>query len=154
MIVVGGANEAILARPGINELVIKKRLGFIKLALRTGSPLVPVFSFGENDLWDQLPNPEGSKIRKFQDIFRKYTTMSPPALFGRGIFTYNFGFLPYRRSIISVVGKPIDVPILPNPTEEEIAFYQKQYLDELQRVYDKYKNEYLPDRKEELIFKE
>jgi translation elongation factor EF-G len=47
------------------------------VALRNGSPLVPVFSFGENDLWEQLPNPDGSMLRKFQDMSRKYTNIVP-----------------------------------------------------------------------------
>lgn len=54
LIVVGGAAEALLAKPKTNDLIIKKRHGFIKLALVNGSSLVPVLSFGENDLYDQV----------------------------------------------------------------------------------------------------
>jgi 2-acylglycerol O-acyltransferase 2 len=153
MIVPGGANESALSRPGINDLVIKKRLGFIKLALRTGSSLVPVYSFGENELWDQLPNPKGSKLRNFQDLTRKYTTVNPPAVYGRGMFT-EFGILPYRHQIVTVVGKPIDCPKNDNPTIEEIKFYQAKYLSELQHIYDTHKEEYLPVRTTELRFVE
>jgi len=35
-IVVGGAQESLAARPGTLDLTLKKRLGFIKLALVTG----------------------------------------------------------------------------------------------------------------------
>ena len=49
-IVVGGAAESLSARPGTADLVLKRRLGFIKLAIREGADLVPVFSFGENDV--------------------------------------------------------------------------------------------------------
>lgn len=49
-IVVGGAAEALSAHPGTADLVLKRRLGFIKLAMREGADLVPVFSFGENDV--------------------------------------------------------------------------------------------------------
>ena len=48
MIVVGGAAEALYAFPGTYDLVLKKRYGFIKVALRNGASLVPVISFGEN----------------------------------------------------------------------------------------------------------
>jgi len=47
-IVVGGAEESLHARPGVMELVLKKRHGFIRLAIDSGSLLVPVLSFGEN----------------------------------------------------------------------------------------------------------
>lgn len=58
LIVVGGASEALYAKPRTNDLVIKRRLGFIKLALTTGSSLVPIMSFGENDIYDQVLNPK------------------------------------------------------------------------------------------------
>jgi 2-acylglycerol O-acyltransferase 2 len=154
MIVVGGAHEAVNAKPNTNDLVIKKRLGFIKLALRTGSPLVPVFSFGENDLWDQLDNSKGTLLRKFQDLARKYTAVVPPALYGRGVFTYNKGILPYRRQIVSVVGRAIEVPKIENPTADQLKHYQQLYLNELMHVYDTYKDEFLPNRKKELFFEE
>ncbi|KAI8897133.1 diacylglycerol acyltransferase [Globomyces pollinis-pini] len=152
MIVVGGAVETCEAFPGTLNLILKKRLGFIKLALRTGSPLVPVLSFGENDLWDQVPNPQGSYIRQMQDLSRKYTSVVPPLLHGRGIFNYNVGILPHRRQLVSVVGRPIEVPKLPNPTLEEVQFYQKKYLDELQHIFDTYKDEYYAHRVSDLAF--
>lgn len=49
-IVVGGAAESLSAHPGTADLTLKKRLGFIKMAIRHGADLVPVFSFGENDV--------------------------------------------------------------------------------------------------------
>ena len=49
-IVVGGAAESLLAHPGTADLTLKKRFGFIKMAIREGADLVPVFSFGENDV--------------------------------------------------------------------------------------------------------
>jgi 2-acylglycerol O-acyltransferase 2 len=36
VIVVGGADESLHAHPGTYELILKKRLGFIKLAIQTG----------------------------------------------------------------------------------------------------------------------
>lgn len=49
-IVVGGAAESLSAHPGTADLTLRRRLGFIKLAIREGADLVPVFSFGENDV--------------------------------------------------------------------------------------------------------
>lgn len=49
-IVVGGAAESLSAHPGTADLTLKKRFGFIKMAIRAGADLVPVFSFGENDV--------------------------------------------------------------------------------------------------------
>lgn len=41
-IVVGGAAESLNANPGTADLILKKRLGFIKIAMRNGADLVPV----------------------------------------------------------------------------------------------------------------
>jgi 1-acyl-sn-glycerol-3-phosphate acyltransferase len=38
--------QSLFARPGANDLVLKRRHGFIKIALRTGASLVPVYAFG------------------------------------------------------------------------------------------------------------
>lgn len=56
VIVIGGARESLLSKPGINSIVLKKRKGFIKLALECldekGLCLVPVYGFGENEIYN------------------------------------------------------------------------------------------------------
>ena len=59
--------QSLFAKPGANDLVLKRRKGFVKIALRTGASLVPVYSFGENATFrtaNELP-PE-SRLRRFQ----------------------------------------------------------------------------------------
>ncbi|KAJ3076469.1 Diacylglycerol O-acyltransferase 2 [Podochytrium sp. JEL0797] len=150
-LVIGGAAEAMEAQPNTNKLILKTRLGFIKLALMHGASLVPTFAFGENDIWDQVPNPKGSAVRKFQTMFKDFASFSPVLFHGRGIFTYDYGIMPHRRPIIVVTGKPIDLPVIEKPTEEDLKKYQKLYIAELQRVYDAYKDELLPGRKSDLV---
>lgn len=54
VIVVGGALEALDARPGSVDLTLRRRRGFVRLALQSGADLVPVYSFGENELYEQV----------------------------------------------------------------------------------------------------
>jgi hypothetical protein len=63
---------------------------------------VPVFCFGENDLFKQYPNPEGSHLRKLQTKVKDIATFSPPLFYGRGIFQYTFGFVPFRNPVHAV----------------------------------------------------
>ena len=67
-------------------------------------PLVPVFAFGENDLYKQVANPPGSRLRRFQTAMTKWLTFSPPLFHGRGVFNYTFGLLPFRHPV-NVVGQ-------------------------------------------------
>jgi 2-acylglycerol O-acyltransferase 2 len=70
-IVIGGARESLDASPKSMKLVLKKRKGFVKLAVRTGADLVPVLSFGENDLYDQVDGESHPLIHKFQMFVKK-----------------------------------------------------------------------------------
>ena len=84
LLVLGGAREALDARPSREYiLTLKDRKGFIKIGLANGASLVPVFSFGENDLYDQMPNPRGSRLRRIQTAIRKRLGYSTPFLRGR-----------------------------------------------------------------------
>ncbi|KHJ82165.1 diacylglycerol acyltransferase [Oesophagostomum dentatum] len=53
-VVVGGAEEAMEARPGSHTLTLKNRKGFVKESLKTGAYLVPVYTFGENEIFHQV----------------------------------------------------------------------------------------------------
>ncbi len=63
---------------------------------------MPCFSFGENDLFDQVNNPEGSMLKWVQRHLTKLLGFSVPIFQGRGIFNYTFGLLPRRRPITTV----------------------------------------------------
>eukprot|EP00455_Lapot_gusevi_P015861 TRINITY_DN1808_c0_g9_i1.p1 TRINITY_DN1808_c0_g9~~TRINITY_DN1808_c0_g9_i1.p1 ORF type:complete len:335 (-),score=76.34 TRINITY_DN1808_c0_g9_i1:106-1110(-) len=141
-VVVGGAAESLNARPGTNDLTLLKRLGFVKQALLHGASIVPVFSFGENDLYDQVPNPPGSFIRRLQQVMQSILGFTVPFFFGRGIFNYSFGLLPHRRPVTMVVGEPIPVKKDPNFTNQDVEAIHKKYMEALQKLHDKYKEQF------------
>ncbi|XP_064615170.1 2-acylglycerol O-acyltransferase 2-A-like [Liolophura sinensis] len=142
VVVVGGAVEALEARPDNYTLTIKSRKGFVKMALKHGASLVPVFSFGENELFTQMSNPRGSKLKAIQIRLTKMLGFSPPIFHGRGIFNYTFGLIPYRKPIHTVVGKPIDVEKTPEPTSEQIEALHNRYLNELRELFEQHKTKY------------
>lgn len=148
-IVVGGASESLSARPGTANLTLRKRLGFIKIAIRNGADLVPVFSFGENDIYSQLINEEGSKLHLFQKWFQRLFGFTLPIFHGRGIWI-SIGLLPYRHPIVSVVGRPIRVKKNLNPSRAELEHVQSQYIAELERIWDQWKDAYAANRTKEL----
>lgn len=52
--VVGGSAESLDVQPGRARLTLKKRTGFLRIAIETGADLVPIFTFGENELFEQV----------------------------------------------------------------------------------------------------
>lgn len=72
------------------------------LSFSSRAALVPVFSFGENELFNQVSNPQGSFIRRLQERLQKAMGVALPLFHARGVFQYNFGLLPFRRPINTV----------------------------------------------------
>lgn len=146
VIIVGGAPESLDTHPNLDQitLILKPRKGFIRLALQHGAHLVPSFSFGENEVYDQVNNPRGSKLRKFQDYLRKLIGLAPVLLKGRGIFQYSFGIIPNRRPITTVVGAPIPVERVFHPTEEQINDLHATYIEQLTDLFERNKTKYYP----------
>lgn len=107
-IVVGGAKETLYARPGATELVLNRRKGFVRLALEHGAALVPVYNFGENELFGQLTHP---LLRRLQELCIHWTGFTLPLVRGRGIFQYDAGFLPRRVPLYTVMGENACPPI-------------------------------------------
>ncbi|KAI1315796.1 diacylglycerol O-acyltransferase 1 [Mortierella claussenii] len=150
VIVVGGAQESLATRPGTLDLTLKKRLGFVKLALVNGASLVPTLAFGENDLYEVYSAKSTSRTYQIQQLIKQLCGFTLPMFNGRGIFNYEIGLLPRRKPIYIVIGKPIHVEKCENPTTEQLQALQKQYIDALLGIWDQYKDRYAPNRTQEL----
>ncbi|VDN54705.1 unnamed protein product [Dracunculus medinensis] len=153
VLVVGGAEEALDAYPGSHILTLKNRKGFIKTALETGAHLVPCYSFGETDLYQQAYNPPGSTIRNIQTRLKKLFGFSPPLFYGRGIFNCNFGFLPYRKAINTVIGAPIPIDKKKNPSKEKVDELHKLYINKLINLFEDHKTKFGVPKETKLIIK-
>mmetsp|Transcript_24600 Transcript_24600/g.36877 ORF Transcript_24600/g.36877 Transcript_24600/m.36877 type:complete len:363 (-) Transcript_24600:162-1250(-) len=153
VLVLGGAKESLDAHPGTFDLTLKQRKGFVKIALRTGATLVPCFGFGENEIYRQVDNPVGSKLRKWQNYLQKILGFAIPLIMGRGIWT-DFGLLPLNKRIKVVIGKPIPVPKTPEGeiTLDLLNKYHEMYLQGLIDIYEDNKNIYAFHRKKSLTF--
>lgn len=151
-IVVGGARESLEATPGAMRLILKERKGFIKLAVRTGADLVPVLAFGENDLYDQMNPRSHPWLHTIQMFVLRVWKFTLPFLHGRGIFNYDVGLMPYRRPLHIVVGAPIHVAQATGGVVDpaEVDRLHGLYVEELQNIWDRYKDVFAKERKGEL----
>lgn len=151
-IVIGGARESLLVKPNARKLVLKDRKGFIKIALsQKNVKLVPVFAFGENEIYDVLQPAKNSLLKKCQLFLKKISGFTIPLFHARGIFNYDFGLLPYRRPINVAVGTPIDIPYLESPTQEDIDKYHDIYVNGLLKLYNDNRKKFGYSSKLELV---
>ncbi|KAJ8275480.1 hypothetical protein COCON_G00072320 [Conger conger] len=134
VIVIGGATESLSSAPGVNTVVMRQRKGFVRLALEYGADLVPVYSFGENEVFRQVLFSEGSVMRALQTTFKKVMGFAPCLFIGQ-----SWGVLPYRVPITTVVGSPITVPQVSCPTEEMVDQYHQLYMEALSQLFHTHK---------------
>ncbi|XP_035522626.1 2-acylglycerol O-acyltransferase 3b [Morone saxatilis] len=134
VIVIGGAAESLASSPGLNTVVMRQRKGFVRVALEFGADLVPVYSFGENELFQQVIFSDGSLGRRLQDLFKKIMGFAPCLFVGERL-----AFMPYRIPITTVVGSPISVPKCVIPTEEEVDHYHRLYMEALSKLFHEHK---------------
>jgi len=127
----GGFQEATIFCKGAHRIFIKERKGFVKYALEYGYNLYPVYVFGEEQTYWALQS-----FRKFRLWFNKHKL---PGV----IFFGKYGILPNDDAeLVIVVGKPLELPKIENPTSEQIDQYHTQFIQALQSLFDKYKDKY------------
>ena len=135
----GGVAEVFETNEHDECILLKERIGLIKLAIRTGSDLVPCYLFGNTKLlscWAGEGIPKAKSILEF--ISRK-VGFALIIIYGR------FGIpVPRRVPILAVMGKPIPTYQIKceDPTPEQIKQIQTLLLDEMQDIFDRYKNMY------------
>ena len=111
------------------NLVLHKRKGFIKLALRHGAGLVPVFVFGETQLYRQ-----SGVVAGLQDWVRNMIGIAPVIFYGQGFFQNSFGFLPRRSPMYVVVGEPIPVTRVAELGQEDIDRLHALYVKQMRKL--------------------
>ncbi|CAF3392823.1 unnamed protein product [Rotaria sp. Silwood1] len=123
VIVLGGVPEMHATRNDTMIFYIKRRKGFVKLALKHGASLVPVISFGENELYER----------------RTCFNLIPNGIpCGRSIV----GHIPLRHPVITVVGKPIHVNKIVDPTATDIDQLHNEYIQAIEQLFEVNKCQY------------
>ena len=118
-VVLGGAREAALTEPFKPKIILRRRKGIFELALRHGTPLVPVFTFGELEMipcW-QLPN-----------IVANF-------LHGLTGFMFVLPGVPKRVPLVSVIGESIAVWKSATPSPEDVLRLQNRFEEALLTLY-------------------
>ena len=130
-LMVGGEQEQLLAQRGEHTVYVAKRKGIMKLALRHGVPLVPCYCFGETDTYHQSCLALG--LRQW---LASSFGIAIPLAYGSSIL---LPFLPIPTKLVQVVGTPINVEQVDQPTQEQIDALHAKYVCGLRAVFDAHK---------------
>ncbi|KJE94068.1 2-acylglycerol O-acyltransferase 2-A [Capsaspora owczarzaki ATCC 30864] len=131
-LVPGGATEALYANPDKDVVVLKKRRGFVRLALEHGASLVPVFGFNENNTFKQMAS-DNKTMHALKKQFQSIFGISLPLI---------TNIIPRRTKVTVVVGRPIEVPKSPEPSDEQVQKYLDLYIEGLKQLYRENKDKY------------
>jgi len=132
-----GEAGALVAKPGFDNAVLENRMGFVRLALSTGSPLVPVYVFGLVDSYQTSP----TWLYPVQRFFHKNLRWALPVFYSE-----KFLWLPDQNKLDIVIGKPIEVPRPPTwgakPDPETTRKMHAKYIEALKNLFDKHKGRF------------
>lgn len=129
----GGVREMMRTEPGVMRLVMADRRGVFRLALETGTPIVPVLTYGELELFPMW-NPPFLKALNAWCHARFGWILPIPTLTGiRNWMQLSEAPLPPIRSY---AGAPIPVE-KQEATEEAVTLLRTRYLRRLRALFRK-----------------
>ena len=124
----GGIAELFKCSETEEKLFLLQRKGFIKLALREGADIVPMYFFGNTTVLTIPKVP-------FLETISRAMQMSITIFWGR------WGLpIPRPHKVLYVRGKPLGLPRIANPTDEQVTEWHTKYCKEVQRIFDTYKH--------------
>lgn len=128
LIYIGGIAELFKSCTSEERLYLQQRKGFIKLALKQENvDIVPVYLFGNTSVLSVMKHgPLAALSRKLQASLT--------------LFWGKF-YLPIPRDekLLYVIGKPLGLPYISNPTQEDIDKWHAIYCEEVRKIFEMYK---------------
>jgi hypothetical protein len=105
--------------------------------LAAGAPILPVYIFGQTQLFYTLTGPLQEFMKKLSRVLR----VSIIPFVGRSWLS---PFVPLQKPLTVAIGTPINVNAtpMPDPSPEQIDELHTQFCSELKRIFEKYKGEH------------
>lgn len=128
----GGIAEIFETNGDHETIILRSRKGLVRLAMRTGTPLVPCYVFGNS-----------AALSLWYDEYGFLVWMSRTLRTAFFIFWGRWGLpIPYRTPITGVLGKPIHVSEDADPKEEEVEELLEKLVEAMIDLFDTHKASY------------
>ncbi|CAM9170920.1 unnamed protein product [Chrysoparadoxa australica] len=129
-VVCGGEKEQLLCQKGVEEVYITKRKGFVRLALKHGTPLVPCYVFGCTDAYTT-----SRFLYSLREMLVNKLSVCLPIFWG----PYGLPAVPHRVPQVMCFGEPIVLEKCEKPDEpskQEIAAAHDKYIQAMRTLFD------------------
>jgi len=132
-ITIGGIDEMSRVSPKDLQLVVRKRSGIFKIALELGIPIVPVLTYGEQEVF---PESEWGILKCYNDFLYKWFRFRFP--FPKLDSLVNWTRLSQMplEPIVTYTGKPVRTKKIVNPSPKQIKKLRDLYIQRLQELFD------------------
>jgi 1-acyl-sn-glycerol-3-phosphate acyltransferase len=122
-----------LTHPDDEYTIVRK--GIMRMAIKHGVPIIPVYCFGSTKLMKRLQLP---------DIVERISLLLRVSLV---VFFGKWGLpMPFRQKLLYVMGQPIFPPETANGEnsilDQQVDEMQSQFCEELVRIFDRHKESY------------
>ena len=133
----GGVREMLSTTDDkIIKLVIRRRRGVFKLALQTGVPLVPILTYGEDQLFPPLTSPS---LNLLNELFYSFFRIAIPLTSWTAIKNWINLYYHPLDPVTTYVGEPINVEKIADPSDDEILDLRDKYIKELKKLFEETK---------------
>ncbi|CAG7816693.1 unnamed protein product [Allacma fusca] len=112
------------------------------MALKHGTSIVPVLSFGENESYDQVTIKPGGILHQIRQVIRALFGLYFFIPCGKGFLGLEHGILPNAIAITTVVGAPLKVDKQETTTIEDVDKLHLEYINALRRLFEANKSHY------------
>ena len=120
--------------PNDEYAILESRKGFVRMAIKHGVPLVPVYTYGATKMLNRLQLP--AIVERLSNLLR----VSLCVFFGR------FGLpIPFRTKLLYVVGRTLYPPVASADGDEfrdQVDTLHAAFCEELRRIFERHKGSY------------
>ena len=132
-ITLGGVDEMRRSSPKDLQLVVRKRRGIFKIALEMGVPIVPILTYGEQEIF---PESDLGILKMYNELMYDWFRFRLPFPTLNSVINWTRLSQTALEPIVSYTGKPIRTKKISNPTERQIKKLRDLYIQRLQELFD------------------